>query len=73
MAVKLVLSLLLGTASIFGLRARIAEAIGNTIATSDPGSVGTFLFVVLPIAVVIYVINTTLAIYKPWGTIAPRP
>jgi hypothetical protein len=68
---KLVLSLLLGTASIFGLRARIAEAIGNTIATSNPGSVGTFLVQVLPIAIAIYVINTALAIYKPWGMIAP--
>jgi hypothetical protein len=69
-AVKLVLSLLLATASIFGLRARIAEAIGNTIATSHPGGVGTFLVLVLPIAVAIYVINTTLAIYKPWGIIS---
>jgi hypothetical protein len=69
---KLVLSLLLGTASIFGLRARIAEAIGRTVATSNPGSVGNFLVLVLTIAIAMYVINTTLAIYKPWGMIAAR-
>ena len=73
MTAKLGFSLLPGTASIFGLRARIAEAIGDVMAAPpDPSSVGVFLVMVLPIAVGIYVANTILALYKPWGIIAPR-
>jgi len=69
--IKFVLTLGLATASTFGLRARIAEAIDNlpVVPTSAPdvGTVGILLVVLLPIALGIYVTTTVLAIYKPWG------
>jgi len=50
-----------------------AGVIGNVMAAPpDPGSVAVFLVTVLAIAVAIYVVNTGLAIYKPWGMIARR-
>jgi hypothetical protein len=69
-ATKLVLTLLLATASIFGLRARIHDAIAalpGARTGSDVGSVGVLLVFLLPVALAVYVANTVLAIYKPWG------
>jgi hypothetical protein len=63
---KFLLTLGLATASIFGLRARIADAIGNlsSIPTraSDVGAVGTLLVILLPIAVLNYATTTVLSI-----------
>jgi ABC-type anion transport system duplicated permease subunit len=68
---KLVLTLGLATASIFGLRARIADAADNLSAipegARDVGTVGILLVVLLPIALGVYVTTTVLGIYKPWG------
>jgi hypothetical protein len=68
---KLLLTLGLATASIFGLRARIAEAVGNLpavgVPASDVGMVGVWLVVLLPIALGVYATTTVLSIYKPWG------
>lgn len=68
---KFALTLGLATASIFGLRARIADAIDNLSAVpqgaSDVGSVGVLLVFLIPIALGIYITTTVLAIYKPWG------
>ncbi|MGH3567595.1 MAG: DUF2269 domain-containing protein [Pseudonocardia sp.] len=68
---KLVLTLGLATASIFGLRARIAEAIDHLPAgpatVVDVGPVGVLLVILLPVALAIYLATTALSVYKPWG------
>jgi hypothetical protein len=70
-ATKLVLTLALAVASIFGLRARIHDAIDQLPAVSagagDVGSVGVLLVFLLPVALAVYITTTVLAIYKPWG------
>jgi hypothetical protein len=70
-ATKLLLTLGLATASIFGLRARIAEAVGaaDTLPTGalSVGGIGIVLVVLVPVALAIYGTTTVLSVYKPWG------
>lgn len=66
---KLLLTLGLAAASIFGLRARIADAIGSAAdgALDAIRLQGTVLVVLLLVALAIYATTTVLSIYKPWG------